>query len=79
MLEGRSRRWAPSERATGESRINLAGYCLAHPARAMLAGWRQTRRTRGVVTFLASLLDFSIPGELGVFIDERRWRISSAA
>jgi poly(3-hydroxyalkanoate) synthetase len=30
-------------------------------------------------TFFVSLLDFSQPGELGVFIDERRWRTSSGA
>lgn len=60
------------ELATGERNINIIGYCLGGTlVGAVLAYLCQNndRRVRSA-TFFTSLLDFSDPGDLGVFIDE---------
>lgn len=58
--------------ATGEAEVNAVAYCvggvLLAAAMAYLAGRGDESIATG--TFLATLLDFSEPGELGVFIDE---------
>jgi len=60
------------ERATGEREVNFIGYCLGGTllgcTLAYLAAHKERRAASA--TFFASLLDFSAPGELGVFIDE---------
>ncbi|MBV8030033.1 MAG: class I poly(R)-hydroxyalkanoic acid synthase [Betaproteobacteria bacterium] len=61
------------ERATGERSVNFIGYCLGGTLLgAALAYLKQTNQANRVssATFFVSLLDFSKPGELGVFIDE---------
>jgi polyhydroxyalkanoate synthase len=64
------------EQATGERRVNFIGYCLGGTllggALAYLAAKGEDRV--GCATFFVSLLDFSEPGELGVFIDEEQVR-----
>ena len=63
------------EKATGESKVNFIGYCLGGTllgaTLAYLAHQKQLDRI-GCATFFVSLLDFSEPGELGVFIDEEQ-------
>jgi polyhydroxyalkanoate synthase len=60
------------EQATGEREVAAVGYCLGGTllatALAHLAGAGDQRVT--AATFFTTLLDFSEPGELGVFIDE---------
>jgi polyhydroxyalkanoate synthase len=60
------------ERATGTRDINLIGYCLGGTLLGATLAWMAAKDDRRVAsaTFFVSLLDFSIPGELGVFIDE---------
>ncbi len=60
------------EKATGERQVNFIGYCLGGTLLgATLAYLSQKRQERvASATFFVSLLDFSQPGELGVFIDE---------
>src|SRR6267142_2536339 len=72
MLEGPLAALAAIERATGESRVNLVGYCLGGTLLGATLAWMAAKKDdrAASATFLASLLDFSIPGELGVFIDE---------
>src|SRR5882724_6176519 len=72
MLEGPLAALAAIERATGESRVNLVGYCLGGTLLGATLGWMAAKKEERAAsaTFLASLIDFSIPGELGVFIDE---------
>lgn len=62
------------EEATGESGINLVGYCIGGTLlAATLAYMQETGDTRAAsATFFVSLIDFSIPGDLGVFIDEQQ-------
>jgi polyhydroxyalkanoate synthase len=61
------------EKATGEREVNFIGYCLGGTllgaALAYLAQKNQENRVASA-TYFVSLLDFSQPGELGVFIDE---------
>ncbi|HEY6720036.1 MAG TPA: class I poly(R)-hydroxyalkanoic acid synthase [Burkholderiales bacterium] len=58
--------------ATGEKKINVIGYCLGGTLLGATLAWMAEKgdQRAASTTFLASLLDFSIPGELGVFIDE---------
>jgi len=62
------------EKATGERKVNFIGYCLGGTllgcALAVLSAKGEDRV--GCATFFVSLLDFSAPGELGVFIDEQQ-------
>jgi polyhydroxyalkanoate synthase len=60
------------ERATGESKINVIGYCLGGTLLGCTLAYLAARGEDKVAcaTFFVSLLDFSQPGELGVFIDE---------
>jgi polyhydroxyalkanoate synthase len=60
------------ERATGESKINVIGYCLGGTLLGCTLAYLAARGEDRVAcaTFFVSLLDFSQPGELGVFIDE---------
>jgi polyhydroxyalkanoate synthase subunit PhaC len=62
------------ERATGEKQVNVIGYCLGGTLLgAALAQMAEKKDKRfASATFFVSLLDFSIPGELGVFIDEKQ-------
>lgn len=60
--------------ATGEAECNAIGFCLGGTllacTLAQLAARGDTRIASA--TFFASLIDFSEPGELGVFIDEQQ-------
>ncbi|MBC7803417.1 MAG: class I poly(R)-hydroxyalkanoic acid synthase [Candidatus Parcubacteria bacterium] len=61
------------EKATGERQVNFIGYCLGGTLLGATLGFlskkKRIDRVRSA-TFFVSLLDFSAPGELGVFIDE---------
>ncbi|HUY03069.1 MAG TPA: class I poly(R)-hydroxyalkanoic acid synthase [Rhodocyclaceae bacterium] len=61
-------------RQTGEQEVNLIGYCLGGTLLGSALGYLAAKRDRRIVsaTFFVALLDFSIPGELGVFIDEEQ-------
>jgi polyhydroxyalkanoate synthase len=61
------------EKATGERQVNFIGYCLGGTLLAATLGFLSQKSQIDRVcsaTFFVSLLDFSAPGELGVFIDE---------
>ena len=62
------------ERNAGEDRINLVGYCIGGTLLAATLAWmREKRDLRAAsATFFVTLLDFSIPGDLGAFIDEQQ-------
>ena len=59
------------ERATGERTVNFIGYCLGGTLLGCTLAWLAARGEDrvGSATFFVSLLDFSEPGELGLFID----------
>src|SRR4051812_37489020 len=75
MLEGAIGALDAVEKATGERKVNFIGYCLGGTllgaTLAFLSAKNQSDRVCSA-TFFVSLLDFSQPGELGVFIDEEQ-------
>lgn len=60
------------EKATGETEVNMIGYCLGGTLLGALLAYLRALDDERVTsaTFFVSLLDFSEPGDLGVFIDE---------
>ena len=60
--------------ATGEESVNVIGYCLGGTLLAALLGLMEARGDKRInsATFFTSMLDFSEPGDLGVFIDEQQ-------
>src|SRR5258708_27676559 len=61
-------------RATGEREVNVIGYCLGGTLLGATLGYLAAQGDDRVksATYFVSLLDFSQPGELGVFIDEKQ-------
>lgn len=62
------------ERATGERSVNAIGYCLGG---TLLGATLALMKARGddrvnAATFFTAMLDFTEPGDLGVFIDEEQ-------
>jgi len=72
MLEGTLAALDAVEKATGESKVNFIGYCLGGTLLGATLGYLAQKKQNRVAcaAFFVSLLDFSQPGELGVFIDE---------
>src|SRR5882724_2359319 len=72
LLEGPRAALDAVEEATGEHEVNMIGYCLGGTLTAALLAWMAAKREHRVksVTFFTTLIDFSEPGELGVFVDE---------
>ncbi|MCX7898066.1 MAG: class I poly(R)-hydroxyalkanoic acid synthase [Rhodocyclaceae bacterium] len=59
---------------TGEKKLNAVGYCLGGTLLGTTAAYLAAKRDNRLasLTFFTTMLDFSIPGELGVFIDEEQ-------
>ena len=59
---------------TGEQEVNTIGYCLGGTLLGSTMGYLTAEKDNRIAsaTFFVALLDFSIPGELGVFIDEKQ-------
>jgi polyhydroxyalkanoate synthase subunit PhaC len=75
MLEGPLAALDAVEKATGAKEVNFIGYCLGGTLLGATLGYlKQKKQQKRVAsaTFFVSLLDFSQPGELGVFIDEEQ-------
>ena len=72
MLEGPLAALEAIERATGEREVNAVGYCLGGILLSALSAWLQARGDSGLAstTYLATMVDFSDVGAVGVFIDE---------
>ncbi|MGH8669931.1 MAG: PHA/PHB synthase family protein [Burkholderiales bacterium] len=72
MLEGAIGALDAVEKATGEREVNFIGYCLGGTLLGASLAYLSSKGEQRVhsATFFVSLLDFSEPGELGVFIDE---------
>jgi polyhydroxyalkanoate synthase len=74
MLEGPLAALEAVEKATGERKVNFIGYCLGGTLLGATLGYLAAKKHDRVAsaTYFVSLLDFSQPGELGVFIDEEQ-------
>jgi polyhydroxyalkanoate synthase len=60
------------EQATGEKEVNAVGYCIGGTLLAATMAYLSAKGDDRIKsgTFFTTMLDFSEPGELGVFIDE---------
>lgn len=76
MLEGPLAAMDAVTEATGEEQMNLIGYCIGGTLLGSALAWLKKKGKDPVVsaTYLASLLDFSDPGGIGVFINEHSIR-----
>ena len=74
MREGALAAFEAVEKITGERELNAIGYCLGGTLLGATLGYLSNKNQNRVAsaTFFVSLLDFSEPGELGVFIDEEQ-------
>ena len=72
MLEGPLAAMDAIEDATGEKDINIIGYCIGGTLTAATLAYMAAKGDGRVksATFFTTMVDFSEPGELGVFIDE---------
>ena len=74
LSDGALAAFAAIEQATGEREVNAIGYCLGGTLLGATLGYMAARKDDRIkaATFFVALLDFAIPGELGVFIDEKQ-------
>ena len=74
MMEGPLAALDAIEKATGESSINVIGYCLGGTLLACTLAYMKAKDDKRVAsaTFFTTMIDFSESGELGVFIDEEQ-------
>jgi len=74
MLEGPVAALDAVEKATGESSINILGYCIGGTLVACTAAYLASKKDKRLnsATFLTSLTDFEQVGEIDVFIDEEQ-------
>lgn len=78
MTEGPLAALDAIEKATGEAQVNALGYCIGGTllacTLAYIAGCKDKKWKDRIAsaTFLAAMVDFDEPGELGVFIDEEQ-------
>jgi polyhydroxyalkanoate synthase len=72
MLEGPWAALNAIEQATGEREINIIGYCLGGTLLACFLAWLAMKGEKRIksATFFTAMIDFTEPGELGVFVDE---------
>ena len=59
-------------KATGEHQVKAIGYCLGGTLLAATLSWMKAKGDDRIksATFFTTMVDFSDPGELGVFIDD---------
>ena len=74
VIEGALASIGAIEQATGEKEINAIGYCIGGTLLAATLAYMDKKNDKRVksATFYVTLMDFSEPGDLGVFIDEQQ-------
>jgi polyhydroxyalkanoate synthase len=79
MLEGPLAALGAVEQATGEKRVNVIGYCLGGTLLAATLAYLADKPGAKAklpkvasATYFVTMLDFSEPGDLGVFVDEQQ-------
>jgi len=74
MLEGPLAALDAIEKATGEKQANIVGYCIGGTLTACTLAYMAAKKDSRIksATFLTTMVDFSDPGELGVFIDDEQ-------
>ncbi|MBP0556267.1 poly-beta-hydroxybutyrate polymerase, partial [Mycobacterium tuberculosis] len=62
------------EAITGEKTINITGYCIGGMLTALTLGYLAANKQESRIasaTLWATIIDFSDPGDIGVFIDDK--------
>ena len=74
MLEGPLAAVDAIEQATGETEITAIGYCLGGTLLACTLGYMAATGDDRIkaATYFVTMIDFSEPGDLGVFVDEEQ-------
>ncbi len=74
VTEGTLAAIAAVEKDTGEKQIDVAAYCIGGTLLATTLAYMAAKKDNRVAsaTFFTTMIDFSNPGELGVFIDEQQ-------
>ena len=64
------------QQATGEQQMNAIGYCIGGTLLGSTMAWLEKKKLTPIVstTYLTTLLDFSDPGGIGVFINDHSIR-----
>ena len=64
------------QRATGETQMNAIGYCIGGTLLGSTMAWLEKKKLSPInsTTYLTTLLDFSDPGGIGVFINDHSIR-----
>lgn len=72
VLEGTLAAIGAVEKDTGEKEIDVVGYCIGGTLLTTTLAYMATKKDKRVAsaTFFTTMIDFSNPGELGIFIDE---------
>ncbi|MFK5984313.1 MAG: class I poly(R)-hydroxyalkanoic acid synthase [Pseudomonadota bacterium] len=72
VLEGVMEAVNQVEKATGESSINAIGYCIGGTLLATTLSYMKEKGDTRIhsATFFTTMIDFSEPGDLGIFVDE---------
>ncbi len=72
MLEGPIAALDAIEKATGERRVNVVGYCLGGILLSATAAWMKAKGDDRInsATYLTTMVDFCDTGEVSLFIDE---------
>ncbi len=72
LLDGTMKAIDAVEQVTGESKINTASYCLGGTLLMSTLAYMSAKKDKRInsATFFTTMLDFSEPGELKVFLDE---------
>jgi polyhydroxyalkanoate synthase len=80
LLEGPLTALDVIKKATGETAINAIGYCLGGTLLASLLAYLAEKKMSSIVsaTFFTTLIDFTDPGELSVFTDDRTLELLEA-
>ncbi|MDK9557524.1 class I poly(R)-hydroxyalkanoic acid synthase [Marinobacter sp. M216] len=76
MRQGPLEAMAAVTEATGEDRMNAIGYCVGGTLLGSTLAWLKKKRRKPIIsaTYFTTLLDFSDPGGIGVFINDHSIR-----
>ncbi len=74
MIEGVLESLDAIKSATGERQTNAVGYCIGGTLLAATLAYMAAKKDTRIksATFLASLVDFTDPGDLGIFVDQEQ-------
>lgn len=74
LLEGPLAALDVIEKITGQREVNAVGYCLGGTLLAITVAYLAAKKDDRILsgTYFTTMLDFSEPGELGIFLDEEQ-------